>query len=550
MLVENRLSTERARAAQYVRMSTDQQRYSIDSQKILIAEYAETRGYEIVETYVDAGKSGLSLKGRVALRKLLADALSPSRPFEAILIYDVSRWGRFQDPDEAAHYEFLCRQAGVAVVYCAEPFENDFSPTSGILKNLKRVMAYEYSRELSEKLTRAHLQQAQLGYKQGGVLLCGFARQLVDAHNRPKLLLRPGQQKAIKTDRVRFVLGSPAQQAIVRAIFDLYVTSSQSLGRIARHLQANAIPTTDGQPWNGRRVRRILANELCIGRYVYNRTSARLQARPCQNPQDVWIRAPLDVPALVSEELFAKAQTRLAERGPTKKLDPEKLLNDLRALLSAKGRLSRSIIDQTEGLASSTTYNQHFGGLTEAVRRIGYVKPFCLTRDGGFCTREQTVAALRRLYDAQGFLSCESIEKAKDVPSYTTVRKKLGTMSHVYALIGAPPKTSGEIIKEAMARRANKMRGLPALCRPRRKHFSQRYMVRRMKALLRKHGYLSAPLIKADRTLPSVTTIIERFGSVVQAYVAAGWDIDRQRLATLRNARRYAARVGIASAGA
>jgi DNA invertase Pin-like site-specific DNA recombinase len=542
MIAPNAVNAVPTRAAQYVRMSTDQQRYSVDSQKIFIAEYAATRGYEIVDTYVDAGKSGLSLKGRAALRKLLADALRPSRSFEAILIYDVSRWGRFRDPDEAAHYEFLCRQAGVAVVYCAEPFENDFSPTAGILKNLKRVMAYEYSRELSEKLTRAHLQQARLGYKQGGVLLCGFARQLVDAHDKPKLLLRPGQQKAIKTDRIRFVLGPPAEQAVVRAIFDLYVTASQSLGRIARHLHANGIPTTDGRAWNHRKIRRILANELCVGRYVYNRTSARLQARPRENPQDVWIRASLDIPVLVSEELFAKAQARLAERGPTKKLDPKKLLDDLRALLRTKGRLSCSIIDQAAGLASATTYKQHFGGLTEAVRRIGYVKPFCLNRDGGIWTREQTVAALRRLHDAQGFLSCESIEKAKDVPSYTTVRKKLGTMSHVYALIGAPPKTSGEIIKEAMARRADKMRGSPALCRPRRKHFSQRYIVRRLKALLSKRGYLSASLIKADPTLPSITTIIERFGSVVQAYVAAGWNIDRQRLATLRNERRYAAR--------
>jgi hypothetical protein len=32
-----------------------------------------------------------------------------------ILVLDVSRWGRFQDIDESAYYEFLCRRAGMQV---------------------------------------------------------------------------------------------------------------------------------------------------------------------------------------------------------------------------------------------------------------------------------------------------------------------------------------------------------------------------------------------------------------------------------------------------
>src|ERR1700735_4364810 len=102
---------ERLRAAQYLRMSSDNQRYSTENQKNALAEYAELHGFSIVATYIDAGKSGLSLKGREALRQLLSDALSPQKLFDVILVLDVSRWGRFQNPDQAAHYEFLCRQA-------------------------------------------------------------------------------------------------------------------------------------------------------------------------------------------------------------------------------------------------------------------------------------------------------------------------------------------------------------------------------------------------------------------------------------------------------
>lgn len=159
------------RAAQYLRMSSDNQRYSTENQTNAIAEYAQQNGYQVVATYIDAGKSGLSLKGRDALKQLLSDTLAAQRKFDAVLVYDVSRWGRFQNPDQAAHYEFLCRQAGVRVVYCGEPFGEDVAPITTIVKHLKRVMAGEYSRELSARMSRAKRLQAQLGFRQGGSLI-------------------------------------------------------------------------------------------------------------------------------------------------------------------------------------------------------------------------------------------------------------------------------------------------------------------------------------------------------------------------------------------
>ena len=60
-----------------------------------------------------------------------------------------SRWGRFQDADEGAYYEYVCSRAGIRVHYCGEQLNNDGSIGSVLLKNVKRVMAGEYSRELS-----------------------------------------------------------------------------------------------------------------------------------------------------------------------------------------------------------------------------------------------------------------------------------------------------------------------------------------------------------------------------------------------------------------
>lgn len=55
------------KAAQYVRMSTEHQQYSTQNQADKIQEYADKRGIEIVKTYADEGKSGLSIGGRAAL---------------------------------------------------------------------------------------------------------------------------------------------------------------------------------------------------------------------------------------------------------------------------------------------------------------------------------------------------------------------------------------------------------------------------------------------------------------------------------------------------
>jgi DNA invertase Pin-like site-specific DNA recombinase len=153
------------RAAEYVRMSTEHQKYSTENQSDAIRVFAEKRGIEVVQTYADAGKSGLKIEGRDALKRLIADVTSGNAAYSTIIVYDVSRWGRFQDADEGAHYEYLCKQAGITVQYCAEQFENDGSPVSTIVKSVKRTMAGEYSRELSTKVFCGQRRLIELGYR-------------------------------------------------------------------------------------------------------------------------------------------------------------------------------------------------------------------------------------------------------------------------------------------------------------------------------------------------------------------------------------------------
>jgi len=183
------------RAAQYVRMSTIHQRYSIENQAAAIAAYAARYSLSIVRTYRDDGLSGLKIEKREGLKQLISDVCSGRADFSRVLVYDVSRWGRFQDVDESAHYEFLCRHAGIMVEYCAEQFDNDGSLLSSIVKNLKRVMAAEFSRELSAKVHAGQLHLAALGFRQGGPLGYGLCRELIDDNRVSKGHLKRGQQR-------------------------------------------------------------------------------------------------------------------------------------------------------------------------------------------------------------------------------------------------------------------------------------------------------------------------------------------------------------------
>src|SRR5271165_1228826 len=221
------------RAAQYVRMSTEHQQYSTENQADTMRRFAEARGMEVVRTYSDAARSGLNLEGREGLRELLRDVESGRADFTDILVYDVSRWGRFQDVDESAYYEYICKRANIRVHYCAEQFENDGSLPSSLLKTIKRTMAGETCRELSVKVFAGQCRLIELGFRQGGPAGYGLRRLLRDQHGNPKVILARGERKSLQTDRVILVPGPPEEVAVVREVYQRFIQDRQNELEIA-----------------------------------------------------------------------------------------------------------------------------------------------------------------------------------------------------------------------------------------------------------------------------------------------------------------------------
>ncbi len=359
-----------ARAAQYVRMSTDHQKYSTQNQADAIAAYAAQRGITIVCSYADEGRSGLDIGGRAGLQRLIRDVQSGQAQFEFILVYDVSRWGRFQDVDEGAYYEFICKDAGIQVHYCAEGFENDGSFASTMQKYMKRVMAGNYSRDLSTKVFIGQCRITTLGFWHGGQPGYGLRRELIDENRLPRAQLEYGQRKFLQTDRVILKPGPAFEVDTVRRVFISFVKQRKCVTDIAAELNADQIRTSRGNRWSAQTIDKLLTNETYVGNIVFNRISCKLKQRPVANPPDMWIRRNNALEAIIAPEIFAKAQKLIARR--RHRLSDQEALDRLSALWRKKGHLSHKIIIATENVPDTSTYIKRFGSLTAAYKLIGF----------------------------------------------------------------------------------------------------------------------------------------------------------------------------------
>jgi DNA invertase Pin-like site-specific DNA recombinase len=365
-------SMQPIRAAQYLRMSTEHQQYSIENQSTVLQRYAEANNFFLVVSYADAAKSGLRLKNRHGLSQLLQDVLGRRAQFQAILVYDVSRWGRFQDIDEPAHYEFVCRSAGIPVHYCSEPFCNDGTAISMIIKSLKRMMAGEYSRELSAKVYEGARNLASMGFRQGGTAGYGYRRSLVSCDGKPKEQLVPGDRKNLQEDRVVLVPGPLEETYWVREIFRMFTEERKEPLEIAKVLNAKGVRYSGvtRHQWYRQAVDRILKDPKYIGCNVYGRSTQKLGTPRSKVPSSRWTVTPRSWAPLIDSATFFSAQEIFAKHTAAK--SNRQLIAELASLLAKEGRLSERIVMEQPNFPSQATYRARFGSMSQAFALAGY----------------------------------------------------------------------------------------------------------------------------------------------------------------------------------
>lgn len=441
------------RAAQYLRMSTDRQESSIGHQRATIAAYAMAHGYDISRTYIDEGISGLLIEERSGLKSLLADVLSGGPDFDVILVYDVSRWGRFQNPDQAAHYEFICVEAGVRVEYCAEMFANDGSLTAMVLKSLKRVMAAEYSRELSAKVVLAKDRLGAAGFWQGGQPGYGLRRQQILSDGSSGRVMERGDSKGPNNGRTRLVPGPPDEVAVIRSIFRMFVRERQGLTAIVDRLNKDGMHREAGQRWNTHYVQHVLTSPRYAGVNVVGRTQRRMKSKTREyRPREGWLYVEGAFEPLVDRRVFDAAQALfLSRRTP---LTERQMLDGLTRLCQRHGRLSTALINAAPEVPHSSRYIRKFGSMAVAYERIGYklsARQKALSEALVARRRksalpgiealgaEGVIRHLRELLAKHGRLSLEIVNDSLGTGAYQQAATKFGGGRRLYALAGYRP---------------------------------------------------------------------------------------------------------------
>jgi len=355
--------------AQYLRMSTEHQNYSLDNQAAAIQRYAEQNRFTVIKTYADSGKSGLVLKHREGLARLLHDVVGTNPPYRAILVYDVSRWGRFVDTDESAYYEFHCKKAGVPVFYCAETFANDGTMPSLVMKALKRVMATEYSRELSDKVFQGMKGMIKRGLWAGSIPGYGLRRMLVSADGKPKQIMNFGDRKNLRSDSTILVPGPSNEIKWIREIYRLFIEEKRSTLYIARELNRQNVRNGTSL-WNYQSVLKILTHEKYTGSLVWGRWTQKLRTRMIPVPRQDWTILPDAIKPIVDRKTFDSAQQILRDR--TQNQPNDVLLDRVRSLLTRKKKLTSRLLNESRTAPSPACCKERFGSLAHLYELLNY----------------------------------------------------------------------------------------------------------------------------------------------------------------------------------
>lgn len=266
----------------YVRVSTDkQEELSPDSQEKLLREYATKNNIVILKVFFELGISGRKADKRPEFQKMIGLAKSSDHPADAILVWKFSRFARNQE-ESIVYKSLLKKKHNVDVISISEPLVD--GPFGSLIERIIEWMDEYYSVRLSGEVTRGMREKAERGGYQARPPL-GYK---IVSHKEPPVIV-------------------PEEAEIVKLIFEKYVHDGMGLFEIARLLNSHNFKTSHGKEFERRSIEYILQNPTYCGMVRWNRT---INESKEIRPESEWIIAEGEQPAIISKELFDKAQER------------------------------------------------------------------------------------------------------------------------------------------------------------------------------------------------------------------------------------------------
>lgn len=266
----------------YVRVSTGKQdELSPDSQAKLLKDYAKSHGYVVSKIFYEVGISGRKADKRPEFQKMIGLAKASDHPADAILVWKFSRFARNQE-ESIVYKSLLKKKHNVDVISISEPLVD--GPFGSLIERIIEWMDEYYSVRLSGEVTRGMREKAERGGYQARPPL-GYK---IVSHKEPPVIV-------------------PEEAEIVKLIFEKYVHDGMGLFEIARLLNSHNFKTSHGKEFERRSIEYILQNPTYCGMVRWNRT---INESKEIRPESEWIIAEGEQPAIISKELFDKAQER------------------------------------------------------------------------------------------------------------------------------------------------------------------------------------------------------------------------------------------------
>lgn len=283
---------------------------SLEDQRKGIIAKAESLGRVLRPGYIfEDRESGGTAEGRPGFMALVAYCRTHSRRSEppgVALFFNDSRFGRFDDPDEAAYWRFILAQCGWQVRF-AENDDTDNLTARHVLRAIGSAQASEYRQQIKNNALRGARGAAAHGLWQTEAPF-GY-RRLAFGGGRQDEILDIGVRKA--TDQqVRLTPGPESEVVTLRWIFESYSHGTESLSSLASKLRTRA----PRLKWSKQSVGRLLRNRVYLGEVIWCRRphdSAERATRRVRSASDWVIRVDAH-PPLIALDLFMSVQQRLA----------------------------------------------------------------------------------------------------------------------------------------------------------------------------------------------------------------------------------------------
>ena len=277
----------------YPRVSTEMQveGYSLDGQKNSLKRFAEREEMQVVGIYEDAGKSGKSIEGRPAFKRMLSD-IQDGLDVDYVLVYKLSRFGR-NAADILNSLEFI-QSYGVNLICIEEGI--DSSQTSGKLLISVLSAVAEIEREnILEQTMNGRREKARQGKWNGGPAPYGYM---------------------LKDDSL---IIEEQEAEIVRTVYEKFVNTNMGYNGIAKYLNLQGIKKaphkkTDIEEFSGHFIKILLDNPVYCGKIAYGRrTREKVKGTRADyrvvHKQDYCLVDGLHE-GIVSEELWLKAHEK------------------------------------------------------------------------------------------------------------------------------------------------------------------------------------------------------------------------------------------------